>query len=173
MDSQIIVLTFEEEPFDAVEAFNRPTKAEDFLETVNSWQDQNLVEIGDDVNALRGKGGDVQKKMESKSSKFTLGGGGVGLLAGLLLGVPVFGLLADASVSVISARMKNFGIDDNFIKETSQGLGPNTSALFLLGMSPEREKLLEEMKPFKTFIATTNLPKESEQALRDALKREG
>ncbi|UCD42047.1 MAG: DUF1269 domain-containing protein [Chloroflexota bacterium] len=177
MENNIIVLVFKEEPFGigaaVEEAFKEQTKAESFLETVLQWQDAGLVKIEDAVIVLRDTGGDVKiKQTKSLAGKYALGGSGIGLLAGLLLGGPIGGLIGGAAIGAITGKMKDYGIDDDFIKETSEGLTPNSSALFLLGKSRDREKLLEELKPFKALVATTTLSEDGERELRKVLSRE-
>jgi uncharacterized membrane protein len=174
MDNNLVVLVFEEEPFEFDKVMSvSSTKAEGFLETVQEWQENGLVEIEDAVIALRGVGTDIKiKQTESLTGKYALGGSGIGLLAGLLLGGPIGGLIGGAAIGAISGKMKDFGIDDKFIKEISAGLVPNSSALFLLGRSTDPEKFLEQVRPYKAFVATTTLGDEQEKALKKALERE-
>jgi len=48
---------------------------------------------------------------------------------------------------------------------------PNTSAQFLLGKSSDPDRLREEMKPLKIFVATTTIPEDAEEQIKEALKR--
>ena len=173
MASNIVVLTFEEEHIKSDLpgiTFNEPTKAEDFLEVALTWQEQGILEIEDAVVARRGESPDVKiKQMKSQTGKYALGGSGVGLLAGLLLGGPIGGLIGGAAVGAIAGKMKDYGIDDKFIKDMSKGLAPNSSALFLMGQATDRDKLMEKLKPYQAFVASTTLSKEQEQELRRAL----
>lgn len=173
MDSNVIVLVFEEEPIVDDWSFSEATKADAFLENVLDWQEKGLVEVDDAVVAVRTAMGDIKiKQTKSLAGKYTLRGSGIGLLAGMLLGGPIGGLIGGATIGAISGKMKDIGIDDKFIKEISEGLVRNTSALFFLGKSSDPEKLLDELKPFKAFVATTSLDADREKALRKALERE-
>lgn len=173
MDNNLIVLVFEEEPFDFENVMSGPTKAEGFLETVQVWQEEGLVQIEDAVIAVRGVGTDIKiKQTKSLTGKYALGGSGIGLLAGLLLGGPIGGLIGGAAIGAISGKMKDVGIDDKFIEEASEGLVPNSSALFLLGRSSDPEKFLEKVRPYKAFVAKTTLDDQQEKALRKALDQE-
>ena len=173
MASNIVVLTFEEEPIKSDLpgiTFNKPTKAEDFLEVALTWQEQGILEIEDAVVARRGESNDVIiKQTKSQAGRYALGGSGVGLLAGLLLGGPIGGLIGGAAVGAIAGKMKDYGIDDKFIKDMSKGLAPSSSALFLMGQSTDRDKLMEKLKPYQAFVASTTLSKEQEEELRRAL----
>ena len=87
------------------------------------------------------------KQTRGKKGKYAAVGGGIGLLAGALLGGPI-GLLAvgAASIGAITAAMKDFGIDDASIAAIKQSLQPNTSALLLLGHANDRDALLAKLR---------------------------
>ena len=166
-------MAYEEESFNIESAFNQPTQAENFLETVHEWQESGLIEIEDAVVVLRGVGEDIKiKQTQSLSGKYAPGGAGIGLLAGLFIGGPIGGVVVGSVVGAISGKMKDLGIDNGFIEQTSQGLPPNSSALFLLGKSTDREKMLEKLRPYKSFVAVTTLDEDKETALKHALSRE-
>ncbi len=173
MANNIIVLAFEEEPFNLEIVFNQPTQAENFLETVLEWQESGLIEIEDAVIAVRGVGGEVKiKQTQSLAGKYALGGAGIGFLAGMLLGGPIGGVIAGTAVGAISGKMKDLGIDNDFVEQISQGLPPNSSALFLMGKAADQEKMLEKLRPYKALVAVTTLDEEKEKALKRALSRE-
>lgn len=162
MESNIIVLGFEAE-----------TAAEDMLATFMYLQEQGLVTIEDAVVATRGDGKDVQiNQKHAVTGKYAFRGSGIGLLAGLLLGGPIGGLVGGATIGAIAGALKDSGIDDKFIRQTSEALSPNSSALFLMGKAQDRERFLEEIRPFKAYVATSTLSEEAEKTLREALARE-
>ena len=172
MEHNLVMLVFEEEPFNVESEFNKDTKAEGFLEEALKWQEEGLVEIVDAVIAMRGVGFDVKiKQTQSLTGKYALGGSGIGLVAGLLLGGPIGGLIGGAAVGAIAGKMKDIGIDDKFIEETSAALVPNSSALYLLGKSSDPEKFVEKLRPFSAFVATTTLDDDQEKALKKALEQ--
>ena len=174
MEYNIVVLAFEgESRVNFLDPASGPTKAENMLDNVKIWQDQGLYELADAVIATCSPSGDVNiEQTQSLTGKYALGGSGVGLLAGLLLGGPIGGLIGGAAVGAIAGKMKDIGIDDKFIKDVTKGLRPNSSALFLMGKSLDEEKMMEEIKPFKAFVASTTLSDEKERQLQDLLKRE-
>jgi len=174
MEYNIVVLAFEEErPVNYLDPATGPTKAENMLENVKMWQDQDLYELADAVIATCGPSGDVNiKQTQTLTGKYALRGSGVGLLAGILLGGPIGGLVGGAAVGAIAGKMKDIGIDDKFIKEVTQGLTPNSSALFLMGKALDEEKMMAEIKPFKALVASTTLSSEKEKQLQELLKRE-
>lgn len=162
MESNMIVLGFEGE-----------TTAEDMLETFQGMQERGLITIEDAVIASRGVGQNVEiKQTHSVKGKYALRGSGIGLLAGLLLGGPIGGLIGGTAIGAISGALKDIGIDDKFIRETSEALGPNSSALFLLGSAQDPDGFREELKPFKAIVAMTTLSPEQEKRLKETLADE-
>jgi uncharacterized membrane protein len=162
MENNVIVLGFEGQ-----------TTALDMLTLFETLQEKEILVIEDAVIATRGVSDKVEiKQTQSVTGKFTLRGTGIGLLAGVLLGGPIGGVVAGATIGAIAGKMKDIGIDDKFIKETSRALGPNSSALFLMGHALDRDKFMEEIRPFKAVVASTTLSPEQEKELQAALKRE-
>jgi uncharacterized membrane protein len=163
MESSIIVL-----------GFDSASAAEGMLETFSNMQERGLITLEDAVVASRGSGKGIEvKQTRSLAGKYALGGGGVGLLAGLLLGGPIGGLIGGATVAAVVGALRDHGIDDKFIHDTTRILGPNTSALFLMGKAEDPDRVLEELKPFKAIVASTSLSEEKELRLKQALREEG
>jgi uncharacterized membrane protein len=106
------------------------------------------------------------KQTRGKKGKYAAIGGGIGLLAGALLGGPI-GLLAvgAASLGAIAGAMKDFGIDDASITAIKQRLQPNTSALLLLGHANDREALLAKLREYDAKVVMTSLDPEVEREL--------
>jgi len=161
----LIVLFFEEE-----------YQAEGMLEALMNMQERGLIVVEDAVLAERGVSEKINiKQTKSVKGKFTLRGGGAGLLAGLLLGGPIGGLIAGATVGAIAGSMKDFGIDDDQIKEITKALAPNSSALFLLIQKVAAENIddvLDELRVFKAHVVQTSLPADAEEKLQEVLAKE-
>jgi uncharacterized membrane protein len=162
MPSNIVVLGFKEQ-----------YGAEGMFKNIQTWQEEGLIELEDAVVASRGVGGDVQIEQTHKlGGRFALRGGGAGLLAGLLLGGPVLGLVAGAAAGGIASALKDYGLDDNFVKEVSQWVQPETSALFLLVKEAKADEMLEKLRPYGAIVLTTTLAPEQEKRLRRVLAEE-
>ena len=162
MDSNIVVLRFDDE-----------SQAESMLLTFTELQERGIVTLEDAVIASRGPGDNIEiKQTQSVTGKYTLRGSGVGLLAGLLLGGPIGGLVGGTVVGAVAGALKDVGLDDKFIKETSEMLSPGSSALFLMGRADDPEKFFEELKPFKALVATTSLSADQENRLKRTLAEE-
>lgn len=178
--------------------FDELTGAENMLENVNTWEQNGWINVEDAVVVTRGTGsqggatpvvasntaenpavllgttGSSEleiKQTYKRSGKYTLGGGGIGLVAGLLLGGPIGGLVVGATVGAITGALKDYGIDDKFIKQVSAGIRPGSSALFLMSSGGDIEKILPELRVHHARLLSTTLPPEQEKALRDALEK--
>lgn len=97
-------------------------------------------------------------------------GGMWGLLIGLLFFVPVFGLALGAGLGALAGKLGNYGIDENFAKQLAATMQPNSSAIFMLVRRATPDKAVPELAKFGGTILQTNLPKETEEKLQQALK---
>ena len=153
--------------------FDNQYKAEAMLETIQKWQEEGLIELEDAVIASRGRGSEVKiEQTHKKGSRYALRGGGAGLLAGLLLGGPIVGLVGGLAVGGIAGALKDYGLDDSFVEEVSEWVQPETSALFLLVKEAQADEVLEKLHPFGATVLTTTLDPEQEKRLRRALAEE-
>jgi uncharacterized membrane protein len=140
------------------------------LEDFNAMQEEGLIEIEDAVVASRGSGSTVDiEQTRPLTGKYAGRGGGVGLLAGLLVGGPILGLVLGASFGAIISALKDYGIDDKFVKQVSEWVRPNTSALFLLVKEAKAEEVLERLRSLNAKVLTTTLPEEAEKRLKETL----
>jgi len=153
--------------------FENQYGAEAMLEDIQKWQEEGLIELEDAVIASRGVGGDVQiEQTHKQGGRFALRGGGAGLLAGLLLGGPILGLVGGVAAGGIAGALKDYGLDDKFIKEVSQWVQPETSALFLLVKEAKADEVLEKLHSYGAIVLTTTLAPEQEKRLRQAVAGE-
>jgi len=160
--STIIVLGFQDQ-----------LGAEEMLDILGKMQEDGLVKLEDAVVASRGNEPNVEiKQTHSETGKFAVRGTGIGFLAGLLLGGPIVGLAGGAAIGAITGRLKDQGIDDKFVREISEWVKPNTSALFLLVKEAKAEEIYEQLKPFRAQVLTTTLSEEAERRLRRTLAEE-
>lgn len=166
MASNIIVLGFPEGQY----------LAEGMLGTIMQLQEEGLLVVDDAVIASRGVGENVNiKQTQSETGKFSLRGGGIGLLAGILLGGPIGGLVAGTAMGAIAGKMKDAGIDDDFIKGITAGLSPNSSMLFLMveKVDPDkRDKLESELRKYKAVVLETTLSDDNEAELRELFAKD-
>ena len=155
--------------------FDNEFEADGMLQKLEEWHEQGLIELDDAVGARRGATDHVNIKQTKKlTGKYAKRGAGAGVLAGFLVGGPIGGLAAGAALGGIWGGMKDVGIDDKFIRETSGWLKPHSSMVFLLVRSANAEELMPRLKSFEdAHVLSTTLEPEAEQRLRSSIEKKG
>jgi uncharacterized membrane protein len=82
---------------------------------------------------------------------------------------PLAGLAIGVAGGALVGKSLDMGVDKKFVKDVSESLGPNSSALFVIGKGEPRV-LVAALEPFKGTLYQTTLDSELEQQIRDALK---
>ena len=154
--------------------FSTPDGAEQMLDKVQSLQKMQLITLQDAaiVTWPEGKSKPKTKQRVSLAGIGALPGAFWGMLFGLIFFVPFFSLAVGAAMGALGGKMGDYGIDDNFIKETREKVTEGTSALFLLTSDAVQDKVLEELKEFDFELIASNLTKEQEEALMSAFAEE-
>ena len=154
--------------------FATPDGAKQMETTLLSLQKQQLITIQDAaiVTWPQGKKQPKTEQLHSMASAGALQGAFWGMLFGLLFFIPFFGLAIGAAMGALSGKFADYGIDDNFIKQTREKVTEGTSALFLLTSGAVMDKLAPALKDQSFEILSTNLPKDKEDELRAAFSAE-
>jgi uncharacterized membrane protein len=140
-------------------------------ETVNILQElhqQHAIDVQDAaiVTWPPGKPRPQTQQLHSLTGRSALLGAFWGMLFGLIFFVPFFGLAVGAAVGALSSKFADYGIDDNFIKQTRDKVTVGTSALFLLTSGAVQDQVVAALKDQTFEIIMTNLPKAKEEELR-------
>jgi uncharacterized membrane protein len=156
--------------------FKFPTAegAQKMEDTLLELQKQHLIEVQDAaiVTWPKGKKQPKTEQLHSLAGQGALMGAFWGMLFGLIFFVPFFGLAVGAAMGALSGKFADYGINDNFIKQTRAKVTEGTSALFLLTSGAVEDKVVAALKGQAFEILSTNLPKEKEDALRAAFGAE-
>ena len=91
----------------------------------------------------KGKKQPKTEQLHSLAGQGALQGAFWGMLFGLIFFVPFFGLAVGAAMGALSGKFADYGIDDNFIKQTRDKVTEGTSALFLLTSGAVMDKVAE------------------------------
>ncbi len=154
--------------------FETPDGAKQMEQTLLGLQKQQLITIQDAaiVTWPQGRKSPKTEQLNSLVSQGALMGAFWGMLFGLIFIVPFFGLAIGAAMGALSGKFADYGIDDNFIKQTRDKVTEGTSALFLLSSDAVMDKIAPAVKGMKFEIISTNLSKEQEDQLRATLSSE-
>ena len=142
--------------------------------TVLDLQKQHLIEVQDAaiVTWPQGKKQPKTQQLHSLTGQGALMGAFWGMLFGLIFFIPFFGLAVGVAMGALMGKFNDYGIDDNFIKQTREKVTEGTSALFLLTSGAVQDKVLEELKGYQFELIASNLTKEQEEQLKAAFSAE-
>jgi uncharacterized membrane protein len=154
--------------------FDSPEGAGQMLEKVQQLQKMQLMTLQDAaiVTWPADKDKPKTKQLVNMAGMGALQGAFWGMLFGLIFFIPFFGLAVGAAFGALGGKMADYGIDDNFIKQTREKVTRGTSALFLLTSNVVQDKVFDELKGFKFELIASNLTKEQEEQLSAAFGEE-
>ena len=106
------------------------------------------------------------------SASNVLGASAVGLLAGLVIGVPIVGAAIGAMVGGAGTAMSlaSAGITDDFVCETKALMKPGTSALFVLDSEGDMEAILHALRGLGGTVLKTNVDVERARLIQSTLR---
>ena len=143
--------------------FNSADGADQALRILQRLQQQQLIKLVDAAVVTWPQG----RQMVSTARAGALGGAFWGFLIGLIFLMPLLGLAVGAASGAIGGALKDYGIDDNFIKEVREKVKPGTSALFLMTAHAVIDRVVAELKSLNPELITSNLSDEQESRLRE------
>jgi uncharacterized membrane protein len=147
-----------------VVGYNEPHKAEEVRLKLQKMQSEYLLDLEDAVVAVKDERGKVRLH---QSVNLTGDGAICGSFCGSLTGL----IFRNAAAGGVSGALSDVGIDDHFMKELSATLTAGSSTLFVLVRkgTPDRDRVLEELKGTGGRILKTSLSHEDEARLQAAL----
>ena len=153
----------------AVLEFNSADGADQALRILQRLQQQQLIKLVDAavVTWPQDSKGPKTRQTVSTARAGAIGGAFWGFLFGLIFFVPLLGLAIGAATGAISGALKDYGIDDNFIKQIRDKVKPGTSALFLMTAHAVVDRVVAELKSLNPELITSNLSDEQESRLRE------
>jgi uncharacterized membrane protein len=154
--------------------FNTPEGAGQMLEKVKELQKLELIKLRDAaiVTWPQGKSKPKTKQLVDMVGMGALQGAFWGMLFGLIFVVPFFGLAVGAAFGALGGKMADYGISDEFIKQTREKVTEGTSALFLMTSDAVLEKITPELKDYDFELIASNLTTEQEEQLMAAFAEE-
>lgn len=155
--------------------FDAPETAFELRAELVKFQKEYLIEMEDVVVVTRE--GDGKPKLHQAVNLTAAGasGGAVwGALVGLLFLNPLIGAAVGAGAGALSGSLSDIGINDDTIREMSEGLPPGGSALFVLVRRVTGDKVLERLGAFreKGRVIHSSLSAEQEEALKALFEKQ-
>src|SRR5512135_2378812 len=116
--------------------------------TLLDLQKQSLIKVQDAaiVTWPQGKKKPKTEQLHNMAGQGALSGAFWGMLFGLIFFIPFFGLAVGAAMGALGGKFADYGIDDNFIKQTRDQVTEGTSALFLLTEGAVQDKVVAATK---------------------------
>jgi uncharacterized membrane protein len=104
------------------------------------------------------------------------GGALWGAVVGLLFLQPLAGAAVGAAIGAgtgaIAGMFSDYGIDDNFVRQLSAQMTPNSSAIFVLIRRMTEDKVIPEISQYGGTVLRTSLSDEAEQRLQAAFSQQ-
>ena len=166
--SNIVVITFD-----------NADEAGEARKAIKKMEKQGQISLDDSAVVVKDEDGKIHVKNEVDRGVKV--GAGVGGLLGLFIalvtapfGFPLAALVLGVAGGAGVGALTDLGIQKKFVKQVSEAIKPNTSALFVIVRDSNPAAAVAVLKPFKGDVYHTSLPPEAEETLRRVLsKREG
>ena len=158
-----------------------PETAEKVFELAGDLSRQELLELADAAWVERRPDGKV--KLHQSINLAAAGasyGAATGALWGSLIGLlflnPLLGAAVGAGVGAgsgaLGGSLSDIGIRDDLIREIGEALQPGRAAVFFLARNATVDRVIDAIKPYHPTVIQTNLSRDSERELIEALQRD-
>ena len=145
--------------------------AERLFDLAGDLAKQELLQLEDAAYAYRDDRGKVRiHQAVSLTGAGAASGALWGTLIGLIFLMPVAGLAIGAGTGALAGKLADVGINDDTIKQIGGQLEQGKAAVFLLARSATVDRVIEAIKPFNPTVVQTNLTKDREEELVQALQ---
>jgi uncharacterized membrane protein len=145
--------------------------AERVFDLAGDLAKQELLQLQDAAYAYRDDKGKVRIHQAINLTGAGAASGALwGTLIGLIFLMPVAGLAIGAATGAIGGKLADVGINDDTIKQIGQQLQQGKAAVFLLARSATVDRVIEAIKPYNPTVIQTNLTRDREEELVQALQ---
>ena len=92
-----------------------------------------------------------------------------GAIIGLIFANPLLGAALGGAAGAVGGALTDLGINDDFMRQTAEAVGPGQAALFLLIRKMTTDKVLDDLRGVGGTVLRTSFDHAHEDALRAAL----
>lgn len=158
--SELIVIAYPEED-----------RAEKVLNLLLSLQKDEFISLADAVCVTKDNNEKVHlHQSQHKTGKGAAWGAAAGLIAGSIFLTPLFGAAVGALAGGVAGRKVDIGLPDDFVRQVSAQLKPQSSALVLVVNSANRQVVVPQLQPHGGVVLSSTLSPDSEAKLQAALQ---
>jgi uncharacterized membrane protein len=145
--------------------------AERVFDLAGDLAKQELLQLEDAAYAYRDDKGKVRIHQAVSTTGAAAASGALwGTLIGLIFFMPLAGMAIGAGGGALAGKLTDIGINDDTIKQIGQQLEEGKAAVFLLAKSATVDRVVEAFKPFHPTVIQTNLTRDREEELVQALQ---
>lgn len=154
---------------------DKPTRASELLLSLMNLAAEDKLKMHDAVIVAKDEEGkaNVVETVDVTPARGALAGSWWGMLAGLIIGGPLFfgAALGGAAAGALYAKLVDKGLEDQWVKDMAAWISPGTSALLLLVESGFDPEVVEELRRYEGIgrVAVTTLPAGAKADIEAAL----
>jgi len=144
-------------------------QAGELRKTIQNMQARDEIKLDDAAVVVKDAEGNVTIRDENGRSVpiGAIAGGVLGLV--VIAAFPIAGIALGAAAGAGVGKLRDKGIDKEFINHVAEALKPENSALFVLVREADREAVLGALRRYKGTVIQSSLSPEAEEALKQAL----
>ena len=153
-----------------VMTFNTPDEASKVRQTLRELEGAGRISLDDAAVIRKDAAGTlaVDNEVDRGVKIGAIGGGLLGLLLSFMF--PLAGIVVGAAGGALVGRMADLGIDQQFVRDVSESLQPNSSALFVIVRDADPATAIAALEPYQGTLYHTTLDPTVEAELRHALE---
>jgi uncharacterized membrane protein len=145
--------------------------ADEAINEIERLQQEALIVVSEWVRVIRRDDGTIDLRHPNGTiGAGALRGSVLGLLAGLILRMPMGGAVIGGVTGAIVARHSDVGIDDAFVAGVGLQIAPGTSALVIYVVKATADRVIDRMRRLRPRVLRTSLSSEAEARLRRAVE---
>jgi uncharacterized membrane protein len=131
-------------------AFDNEYEAQQVLDTLKTMEKLDVVDLKNGAVIVRSESGQVKinETSDFDTKQGAIGGAAAGAVLGLLGGGFIRGAILGAAGGAAAGKFVDLGLEDDFLKEVGDNLGPGSSAVVALIDFEQVDQAMAELDKF-------------------------